>query len=73
MKRLMLLAVLVAFLISWLSLAWSADPDLLVLYTFQERSGTTVKDVSDTGTPLDLTIADPDAVNWIPGGRLSIA
>jgi len=41
---------------------------LLVLYTFHEGSGTTVHDVSTIGTPLDLTVDDPSAINWVPGG-----
>ncbi|UCC64283.1 MAG: hypothetical protein JSV36_04305 [Anaerolineae bacterium] len=45
---------------------------LVVLYTFEEDSGTTVHDVSGTDPPLDLTIADRWAVSWIPGGGLSI-
>ncbi|NOX77094.1 MAG: LamG domain-containing protein, partial [Gammaproteobacteria bacterium] len=39
-----------------------------VLYTFEEGSGSTVTDVSGTGTPLNLTIATPAAVSWVPGG-----
>jgi PKD repeat protein len=46
--------------------------DLQVLYTFQEGSGTTVRDVSEVGTPLDLTIADETAVSWLSGGGLAI-
>ena len=29
-------------------------------------------DVSGVGSPLDLTVADPDNVSWIAGGGLSI-
>lgn len=64
--------MLAAFLMSSLSLAWAADPDLLALYTFKEGKGTTVKDVSGVGDPLDLTVADLGAVSWIAGGGLSI-
>ncbi len=39
-----------------------------VLYTFEEGSGSTVADISGTGTPLNLTIATPAAVSWVPGG-----
>ncbi|CAB1055660.1 hypothetical protein D1BOALGB6SA_393 [Olavius sp. associated proteobacterium Delta 1] len=46
--------------------------DLAVLYTFEEKDGDTVHDVSGVGVPLDLTIADPAAVSWIEGGGLSI-
>ena len=44
---------------------------LQVLYDFQEGSGATVHDVSNVGTALDLTIADPGAVTW-NAGYLSI-
>jgi parallel beta-helix repeat protein len=46
--------------------------DLQVLYNFQEGSGSSVNDVSGVGTPLNLTIADPGNVTWIPGGGLSV-
>jgi hypothetical protein len=42
------------------------------LYTFQEGSGTTVHDVSEVGTPLDLEIGDAGAVSWLPGGGLAV-
>jgi pectate lyase len=41
---------------------------LQVLYTFEEGSGTTVNDVSGVGSPLNLTVNDANAVDWIPGG-----
>ena len=40
---------------------------LVVLYTFEEGSGTVVRDVSGVAPPLDLTIDDPSAVTWLPG------
>jgi hypothetical protein len=40
---------------------------LQVLYTFSEGSGTTVYDVSGTGAPLNLTIRDQEAVQWLDG------
>ncbi|MEO1064013.1 MAG: malectin domain-containing carbohydrate-binding protein [Actinomycetota bacterium] len=43
-------------------------PSPLALYEFSEGSGTTVADTSGVGAPLDLTIADPGAVSWTPGG-----
>jgi uncharacterized repeat protein (TIGR01451 family) len=43
-----------------------------VLYTFREGSGTTVRDVSGEGAPLDLEISDGSAVSWIPGGGLIV-
>jgi hypothetical protein len=44
----------------------------LVLYTFNEGSGSTVRDVSGTGLPLNLTIANPAAVTWNTNGSLKI-
>ena len=41
---------------------------LLVEYQFAERSGTTVHDTSAVGTPLDLTLADEQAVSRVPDG-----
>ena len=41
---------------------------LLALYTFEEGQGDTVNDVSNAGTPLDLTIIDPANANWVSGG-----
>ncbi|MEZ6062435.1 MAG: LamG domain-containing protein [Planctomycetaceae bacterium] len=37
---------------------------LQVLYTFDEGDGRIVHDQSGTGTPLDLTIADPGKTKW---------
>jgi|GEM_PF-553146 len=37
---------------------------LIALYTFQEGDGVTVTDVSNVGTPMDLTIVDPANVTW---------
>ena len=45
---------------------------LLVLYGFEDVRGTTVYDYSGVGTPLDLTVGDPDNVTWHTGGGLSI-
>ena len=42
--------------------------DLQALYTFQEGIGTTVFDVSQAGTPLDLTVRHPEHVTWLDGG-----
>lgn len=41
-----------------------------LLYTFQEASGDTVKDVSGFGSPLDLLISTPASVQWKPYGLL---
>ncbi len=47
--------------------------NLQVRYDFNEGSGSTVNDTSGVGTPLDLTIANPANVTWLPGaGALSI-
>lgn len=42
--------------------------NLQVLYELEEGSGTAVADTSGVGTPLNLTIGNASAVNWIPGG-----
>ncbi|MDA1273042.1 MAG: LamG domain-containing protein, partial [Verrucomicrobia bacterium] len=48
-------------------------PDgLVALYTFEEGSGPTIRDRSEAGPPLDLTIADTSGVRWLPGGGLAI-
>jgi hypothetical protein len=44
------------------------EEGLVVLYTFEEGTGTAVHDVSGVGDPLDLTIADPGGTAWISGG-----
>lgn len=41
---------------------------IVALYDFKEGSGSVIKDVSGVGTPLDLTIFDPNKVSRIPGG-----
>ncbi len=41
---------------------------LQALYTFQEGSGSTVNDVSNVGSPLNLTITSPGSVTWFSGG-----
>ncbi|MDA0738073.1 MAG: LamG domain-containing protein [Nitrospirae bacterium] len=44
----------------------------VVLYDFFEGSGTTVTDVSNVGTPLNLTINNEANVTWLPTGGLSL-
>ncbi len=56
--------------ISW-TVGVITGPSPVVRYDFTEGSGTTVTD-SAGGTPLNLTIADPGSVTWIPGGGLSV-
>lgn len=41
-----------------------------VLYNFQDGVGDTIKDVSGYGTPLNLKINTPNAVEWRPYGLL---
>ena len=38
----------------------------IVLYNFDEGSGTTINDASGYGSPLNLTISDPSTVSWSP-------
>ncbi|HVR35247.1 MAG TPA: PA14 domain-containing protein, partial [Methylomirabilota bacterium] len=45
---------------------------LQALYTFQEKSGTVINDVSGVGLPLNLNISEPDKVTWLPGGGLAV-
>jgi hypothetical protein len=45
---------------------------LITLYTFIGGSGNIVKDVSNVGAPLDLTIRDPGAVTWRRSGGLVV-
>lgn len=45
---------------------------VLVLYQFEEAAGIVVRDVSRAGEALDLTIVNPGAVAWIPGGGCSV-
>jgi hypothetical protein len=40
---------------------------LQMLYTFGEGDGTTIYDVSGAGVPLNLTIPEPEAVQWRNG------
>lgn len=44
----------------------------LVLYTFHEGMGSNVYDVSGESPSVDLVVDDPSAVNWLPGGGLSV-
>jgi PKD repeat protein len=41
---------------------------LQALYTFQEGQGAVVRDVSNVGQALNLTIRDAAAVRWLPDG-----
>src|SRR5687768_17018209 len=45
----------------------------VLLYTFAEGSGTTVKDVSGLEPALDLVIGDPAAVAWSNAGLSLLA
>jgi len=48
------------------------DDALLALYTFEEGSGTVVRDHSEAGPPLDLTIFNPALTQWMEGGGLAL-
>jgi hypothetical protein len=54
-----------------LKMAVGRPSGMLVLYTFEEGSGTTIYDVSGVGTPLNLSVSGSGA-SWIPGGGLAI-
>ncbi len=45
---------------------------LQALYTFEQGSGNLIQDVSQVGTPLNLTIANPNTVVWLPDGGIDI-
>ncbi|MBK8167478.1 MAG: PKD domain-containing protein [bacterium] len=45
-----------------------ATASLLALYAFREGAGDTVRDVSGSGEPLHLVIADTTAATWGAGG-----
>ena len=45
---------------------------LLVLYTFDEGNGKTIYDISGVGNPLNLTVADETAINWLANGGVVI-
>ncbi|MBK8944250.1 MAG: T9SS type A sorting domain-containing protein [Ignavibacteriae bacterium] len=42
--------------------------DIIAQYTFTEGAGSIIHDVSGVGTPIDLVISTPEAVNWIQNG-----
>ncbi|TVP97732.1 MAG: DUF1588 domain-containing protein [Planctomycetaceae bacterium] len=50
--------------------AWrnSDRRDLVALYRFDEGSGDTIRDSSESGEPLDLKIDKPNVTNWVNGG-----
>jgi hypothetical protein len=69
MGRITVLAC-IAVLLVLSSIAWAADPDLLVSYTFRTGKGDTIEDVSGVGDPLNLIVEEPANISWIPGGGL---
>jgi hypothetical protein len=48
------------------------DTDAMVLYRYNEGSGSVIHDYAAIGTPANLTINNKDATQWIPGQGLSI-
>ena len=44
---------------------------LVALYTFKEGNGNIVHDVSGVGAALDLEVANPAAISWLPDGGIS--
>ena len=57
-----------ALLFSNLSFAMPPGASPIVLYEFEEGSGSVVLDTASVGAPLDLTIEDSNAISWISGG-----
>ena len=67
---------IVAFLFGWaVSVAYAqrVTDGQVVVYGFQEGTGLTVRDVSGTGAPLDLTITDGAGISWLPTGGLALS
>ncbi len=54
------------------SVAARVTSGIQALYTFEEKSGLTVKDVSGTGAPLDLQTADAQKISWQNEGGVRI-
>jgi len=50
------------------SIAARVSRDIQALYTFEENTGQTLKDVSGAGTPIDISIPELQKVSWIDGG-----
>ena len=44
----------------------------IVLYNLQEGQGDTIRDISNSGKPLNLKISNTSAVTWLSSGGLSI-
>ncbi len=78
-RRGVALAAAIGMVVSTLTLVLSTGgvaqaartPGEIVRYDFAEGSGTTVGD-SGSGNALDLTIANPANVTWLPGSGLTI-
>lgn len=51
-----------------IAVAARSTRQLEALYTFEENSGTTIRDVSAAGVPLDLVATDASALQWTSGG-----
>jgi len=50
------------------TLARRTRDGLVALYDLEQGRGTIARDVSGVGDPLQLTLARPGAIQWIPGG-----
>ena len=48
------------------------DGSPVVLYTFREGWGNTIKDISNESKPLNLKISNTSAVKWLPSGGLRV-
>jgi hypothetical protein len=67
-KRILLVSTFL--LIGLLNIVCADGP--VLLYIFKEGTGSVIHDVSGVGKPIDLTMDDPGAITWIPGGGISI-
>ncbi|BAY35577.1 hypothetical protein NIES2107_74890 (plasmid) [Nostoc carneum NIES-2107] len=51
---------------------YASSNGLQTLYTFNEKNGSLIHDVSGVGEPFNLKIEENEAVQWIEGGGLRI-
>ena len=64
--KIFLYLTFIAFILSGTLSAQRVTDSLVVLYRFNEGSGSTINDVSGYGTALNLQIEDTDSVTWQP-------
>jgi hypothetical protein len=67
------IVVVSAMLTVFVNHGWGQEEKegLVALYTFKEGNGNIVHDVSGVGAALDLEVANPAAISWLPDGGIS--